>query len=385
MHNCQVNVTVLASSVDTGGAESVLFHLLLGLNRDRFRPRLICLRETGFTGSALQAKGIPTVSGISRGKFDPLVGRRLVQTIREQPDILYCLSQHDVLFWASYLMRRLKVKSNVLICHSTKSRSGGHWFRATDRPALRRMQRVIAVARGQKRYLVEDEGLPAGRIEVIYNGVSLMDSADESLQQADRALVRQELGLTEEHRVAIILAHLRPEKNHARFLRVARAVTKRLPEARFIVAGDGPERSKVEAYARALGVAEFVHFLGVRRDIPRLLTASDVITLTSDDRVETFPMALLEGMAARRPVVATRVGSLEEMVIEGKNGHLIPVDDEAAFAEALYRVLSDRTRAKVMGEAGRHLVLQRFKVEDMVQAHERLFEQLLKEAAMGNR
>jgi glycosyltransferase involved in cell wall biosynthesis len=379
VHN-RVNVTVLASCVESGGAEIALLHLLLGLNRDRFQPNLVCLRpEPGFIAKELHSKGIPVVFGVSRRKFDPLTGRRLVQILGKQVDILYFLHHHNVLFWAPYLMRHVMVKSSVLICHATRNSNSGPYFWLTDRPALRHMKRIITVAHGQKRYLVEAAGLPAERIEVIHNGVSPVNFDNLRSQVDDRNRIRQEWGLTEEHRVVMIIAFLRPEKNHTRFLRVARIVAERTPQARFIVVGDGPERSKLETYAQSLGLAKVVRFLGTCHDVPRLLAASDVITLTSDE--ETLPLALLEGMAARRPVVATRVGSLDEMVMEGETGHLIPIDDEPAFADALQRLLSDRVTAEAMGSAGRRFVLQHFTLKNMVQAHENLFQQLLRESS----
>jgi len=177
----------------------------------------------------------------------------------------------------------------------------------------------------------------------------------------------------------MIVAFLRQEKNHMRFLRVARIVAERIPEARFVVVGDGPERSKLEDYARLLGLANVVLFLGARDDVPELLAASDVVTLTSDE--ETFPLALLEAMAAARPGVATRVGSLDEMVIEGETGHLIPIDDESEFADTLYRLLCDRSRANAMGLAGRRVVSDRFTLNRMIKSHEQLFERLLAESS----
>jgi glycosyltransferase involved in cell wall biosynthesis len=380
------NITFLVSSAHVGGAETALSHLLQGLNRARFHSRLVCLRrEPGRIARELQSNGIPLVFGLSRARFDPMVGRRLVRTLGERVDILYCLGNRNVLFWVPYLLRRMNIRSSVVICQQTRNLHGGPSFGLTDRPALRRVQRIIAVAHKQKRHLVEQEGLPEERIEVIHNAISAADFADLSSQLTDRARLRQEWGLREEHKVAMIVATLRPEKNHERFLRIARAVAMRMPEARFVVVGDGVERAKLESYAQALGVTEVVRFVGVRRDVPQVLAAADVVTLTSDDRVETFPLALLEAMAAARPVVATRVGSLEEMVIEGETGHLIPVDGERSFADALHRVLSDPVRARAMGEAGRRCVLQHFTAEQMVRAHEELFEQLLRETSMKNR
>jgi len=380
MSDIPVHVTFLASCVEIGGAETALSHLLLGLNRERFHPRLICLRrEPGRIARELQSKGIPVAFGLSRGRFDPLVGHRLVRMLGRGVDILYCLSQRHALFWVPYLLNRVNIRSSVVICQQTRNPNGGPSFSITDRPALRRMQRIIAVAHRLKRHLVEQEGLPAERIEVIHNAISPTDFADLSSQQTDRARIRREWGLMEEHRVAMIVAVLRPEKNHGRFLRIARAVAERMPEARFIVVGDGVERADLENYARALGVREVVRFSGFRRDVPQVLAAADVVTLTSDE--EAFPLALLEAMAAARPIVATQVGSLEEMIIEGETGHLIPADDESSFADALHRVLSDPVRARAMGEAGRHFVLQHFTAEQMVRAHEKLFAQLLRETS----
>jgi glycosyltransferase involved in cell wall biosynthesis len=377
MRKSHINLTVLASYVESGGAETVLYHLLSGLDRERFQPRLVCLRnDAGFIAKELHSRGIPVVSGLSRGKFDPMVGHRLARSLRDSVDILYCLDHHNVLFWIPYLLHRVDVKSTVVVCHATRNRGGGNVFWTTDRPALSRVQRIIAVAEGQKRYLVAEEGLPPEKVEVIYNGISPEPFCDSHPRQEVRRSVREQLGLAESHRIVTIIAHLRPEKNHRRFLRIAKEVLTRLSETRFIVAGEGPERAHLEAYARSLGIGSFVHFTGVRRDIPNLLAASDVIALTSDDRVETFPMALLEAMAAGRPVIATRVGSLDEMVIDGENGHLVPVNDEALFAELLYRLLANRSKAELIGEAGRKLVRQRFTVQRMVQAHERLFETL---------
>jgi glycosyltransferase involved in cell wall biosynthesis len=384
MVNTPVNVSVLASTVWGGGAEQVLFHMLSGLDRRRFHPRLVCFGPPGVISRELESEGIPAVYNLSRGKFDPLVGFRLAKTIGRGTDVLYCLDHHNVLFWVPYVMRWARPKAAVVICHSIKNAEGGASFRRLDRLGLRRMQKIVAVSEGQKRYLVEVERFPAERIRVIYNGVPSSVFVDPSLQRADRVAVRRELDIGSEQPVAAIIAHMRPEKNHRRFLRMAATVAARLPSACFIVTGDGPQRPALEDYARCLGVADHVRFVGVRRDVSRLLAAADVVTLTSDDRVETFPMALLEAMAARRPVVATRVGSLDEMVIEGMNGHLIPPEDEDALADAVHRVLADPARAAAMGEAGRQLVLDRFTAERMVSAHEALFEELLREASRRN-
>lgn len=373
--NSPIKVAFLASYLESGGAESALLNLISHLDRRRISPSLICLRRLGSIGKQVQSLGIPTIAGIARARFDPFVVSRLQKALNDPPDILYCLDHHNVLFWMPHIVHRLKTKANVVICHSTRNSKGGTVFRATDRPGLRRMQRIIAVAEGQKRYLVEQEGLPQQKIKVIYNGISPEAFSESPARHEDRKLVRKELGLEESHRVATIVAHLRPEKNHRRFLRVAAEVAKRLPDARFVIAGEGPERPLLETCVRSLGIEELVRFTGVRHDIARLLSASDVVTLTSD--TEAFPMALLEAMAAGKPVMATRVGAIDEMLVEGQCGHLVPVHEESSFARLLTRLLSDQSKAEEMGNAARRFVRRRFTVQHMVQAHERMFEVLL--------
>jgi len=371
-----IALTVFASCVERGGAETVLSHLLLGLDRSRFQPRLCCLRkEPGKVARELQAQGIPLTCGLAHMKYDPFVGRRLVRAIGPRTDLLYCLDHHQALFWVPYLLRRAPIKRSVLSCHATRNPSGGRIFRAGERKALQQMQRIIAVAHGQKQELIDNEGIAAEHVEVIHNGVAVADFGGCRSRVADRVAVRHSWGLNEGHRVAMIVAQLRPEKNHAAFLRIAQTISARLPRARFVIVGDGPERAPLERYSRELGIARRVQFTGLRHDIPRVLAAADVVTLTS--KVETFPMALLEGMAAGKPVVAPQVGSIAELVDDGITGHLIPNGDEGKFAAALQELLADEAKATAMGAAGHRVVQRQFTVEHMVRAYESLFETLV--------
>lgn len=133
-----------------------------------------------------------------------------------------------------------------------------------------------------------------------------------------------------------------------------------------LLVGDGPWRPTLEHQARMLGVTEFVHFAGVRNDIPALLAASDLFCLPS--RTEGLGIAAIEAMASGLPVVASRVGGLPEVVEDGVTGLLVPPDDTAALAEALVRILEDRHRAAQMGDAGRTRAKQHFDSRAMIAA-----------------
>ena len=154
------------------------------------------------------------------------------------------------------------------------------------------------------------------------------------------------------------------------FLQVAASVCEKLPAARFLVIGDGPERPKLESLARSLGVAEAVRFLGTRSDVDEVLSLLDVLLLTS--HMEANPICLLEAMAAGKPVVATRVGSVAETVLPGKSGYLVVPGDSQAMAAYVLELFGDRNRAAEMGRAGREYVLARWTVDRMVRGYEEL-------------
>jgi glycosyltransferase involved in cell wall biosynthesis len=210
------------------------------------------------------------------------------------------------------------------------------------------------------------EGCPADKICVIPNGI---DVERFHPRWPDRRL-QEELDLPLRAPVVGIVAALRPEKNHEMFLRVAALVRGRLPDARFLIVGDGPQRQPLEALAQELGIAKAVHFLGTRSDVPELLSLIDVLLLTSLS--EASPICLLEAMASEKPVVATRVGSVSETVVDGRTGYLVAPDDSTGMASRVLELLDDRDRAAHMGRAGREHVIARWSVDRMVEGYQDL-------------
>jgi glycosyltransferase involved in cell wall biosynthesis len=174
---------------------------------------------------------------------------------------------------------------------------------------------------------------------------------------------------------------LRPEKNHTMFLRVASLVHRRMPVARFLIVGDGPERPMLESLAQQLGVAGVVRFLGTRRDVPKLLSLVDVLLLTSHS--EANPICLLEAMAAGKPVVSTRVGSVTETVLPGQNGFLVDPGDTQGMADRVCELLTDRRRAAEMGRVGREYVVAHGSVDRMVGGYEEMIAEIYESKSKG--
>jgi glycosyltransferase involved in cell wall biosynthesis len=195
--------------------------------------------------------------------------------------------------------------------------------------------------------------------------------------------LRRQLGVPDDAPVAGILAALRPEKNHAMFLEVAARVRREIPAAHFLVIGDGLERPRLERRAAELAIADCVHFLGTRPDVPELLGLLDVLLLTSLN--EANPVSILEGLACGKPVVATRVGSVGESVLDGEVGYLVESGSAEAMARRVAELFRDRPLAAALGTAGRKHVVDHWSVDRMVEGYEDLLSRLYEQKTAGRR
>jgi len=219
-------------------------------------------------------------------------------------------------------------------------------------------------------------GLESGsrrRIDVLPNCIDL----DEFESKLSPGEIRRKLGLSPRSIVIGTLGNLRPEKDLETFLLAARGIVDAIPTAEFLVIGDGPAANKLKWLADDLHLSESVRFLGDRSDVPDLVAALDILVMSS--YTESFPNAILEAMAMGKPVVATNVGGIPELVEEGQTGFLVPPRDPKAIA---YRVLSlcrDSARRLQMGRAARERVESNFTVQDVTAKLEGIYVRSLRE------
>jgi glycosyltransferase involved in cell wall biosynthesis len=245
----------------------------------------------------------------------------------------------------------------------------GPWHRRAERLATRAADLVCANAEAVRQLCLREEGCRPDRVAVVPNGIDLrrFDAlAAQGLQGP--------LPVAPGPRVAVI-GNLWPVKGHRTLLEAAALLVPRLPQARFLCAGEGPERAHLEERIAALGLRENVLLLGHRMDVPAILTSCDAAALCST--AEGLSNAIIEAMAASLPVVATDVGGNSELVREGESGHLVPSGDAAALADRLGRLLEDEGRRRSFGQAGRARVEAELNVERMRDAYGALYRRLL--------
>ena len=315
-----LRVLFVATELFVGGEEMLLVDLIRRLDRDRFAPEICCLKQLGPLGEEL-AEEVPAHTGLLRNKFDVRVLGRLTKLLRDRRiDALVTVGTGgDKMFWGRLSAWRAGVKVVISAIHSTGYPCRVEWSNKVLAPLN---DAFIALADHHAEHLIREEGCPADKVRIIANGVD----TDRFRPRPLDTQLRQELGLPADAPVVGIVAQLRPEKNHTLWLNVASRVREQIPATRFLVVGDGPLRSEIEATAESLGMTPYVHFAGRRTDIPEMLSAMDLFLLTS--LCEASPVSIMEAMAAGKPVVSTDVGSIRETLIEGKTGFLAASGDE---------------------------------------------------------
>lgn len=363
-----LRVMFVITSMPVGGAETLLVNLVRRMDRTRFAPELCCLKQFGPLGEVLAAE-IPAFTGLLAHKYDFKVLGRLTRLLRQQgiDAVVTVGTGGDKMFWGRLAAWRAGVPVVLSALHSTGLPDH---VELPNRLLAPLTDGFIGVAEAHGRYLAQAEGCPPKKVFVIPNGVDV----ERFQPRPPNAALRARLNLPADAPLAGIVAALRPEKNHELFLRVAARVLQNVPDARFLVIGDGPRRAMLEGLAADLGISQKVLFLGTRSDIPELLALMDVHVLTS--HMEANPVSILEAMACGKPIVAPRVGSIPETVVEGKHGFLSPAGDERHLAEQIVTLLSNRQLAKAMGQAARERVVAHYSLERMVYGYQDLITKI---------
>ncbi len=209
------------------------------------------------------------------------------------------------------------------------------------------------------------EGIHAQRIIKIVNGVEL-----PRVNPADVHRVRKELSLSEDDIFLLSVGRLRYQKGHDILLKALPRVVEKFPHALLLIAGEGILRQELEAEAMRLGISERVKFLGVREDVPVLMSLADLFLFPS--RFEGMPNALLEAMGYGLPVIATAVQGVDEMIRDGENGLIIPLDDPEQVSDAILRLLNNSEERQRLGKAARETIEKEYTLEKMCSQYEKL-------------
>ncbi len=370
----RLRVLTLIDNPDiTGGGERMAVTIALRLDPERFERILCATREVAAPsfGAELEEAGVRVLSLKRRSKWALWAWSPLIALLhREQVDVLHAHKFGSNL-WGTLIGRLARVP--VVLAHeqswaSARFTAAGPRFRSfVDRELIGRWSDLFfAVSRADRRRMVEVEGVDPQRICVMPNAVPARAPTGHD--------VRAELGIQKTAPVAVTVCQLRPEKALDLLVEAAAKLRERIPEVRVLIAGDGAEEERLREQIAAEGLEGCVLLLGTRRDVPDLLAAADVAVCCSD--FEGTPLSVMEYMAAGKPVIATRVGGLPEMIEHGVHGLLVEPRDASGLATALGDLLGDPARARELGARGHDRQQLDFDLETTVRNLEELYELL---------
>jgi glycosyltransferase involved in cell wall biosynthesis len=358
----------IVPSLDRAGAEKQLALLVANLPRDEFEVHVCALTRGGELAADLKRAGIPLTILGKRWKADPTCYWKLRKLIaRLKPRIV-----HTWMFtpgvYGRIAGRQLGVPHLI---HSERcaDRWKAGWQWAFDRRLAANTDRIVANSPGVRDFGVE-HGLPAEKYLVIPNGIAPAPASDVT-----RAELLKELGLPPEVPLIGAVGRLWPQKRVRDLIWAMELLHIIQPRVHFLIIGDGPERHALERYVRTIEGTSYMHFLGHRSDVPRILPHLDLFWQGSG--YEGMPNAVMEAMAAGVPVIATDIPGTRDLVVSGETGYLYPIRGRKEFCKKSDELLADLATARQMGAAGQRRILERFPLEPMVAAHARLYRELL--------
>ncbi|HEX7951129.1 MAG TPA: glycosyltransferase [Candidatus Limnocylindrales bacterium] len=402
----RIRVVELLATGTNGGAQEHLYNLVTGIDRERYDVSIISL-SSGSAVRRLERTGLPV------RVIDEPDDATAIEAVADQLAAVNADVVHGHMYRAEIVgtqaawrladrsrprggregrqgpegLHRPEARQRPYVVntvHSSRVRA------EEDRALLRRltpkMDHLIAVSRAIVRKL-EDEGRVGAPVSLIYNGVD-MQRYDH---QEACCTLREEFGIPERAPIVGVVARLEPEKGHPTLLEAWPHVLASVTDAHLLVVGEGSRRGELEAQAASLGLlgsdpahpssalGRRVVFTGRRDDVPAVTAALDVAVLPSYR--EAQGLSILEAMALSRPVVASAVGGIPEVIEDGRSGLLVPPHDRDALARAITRLLLDHPYADLLGRAGRELAHERFCAELMVRAIESIYDESVAEEA----
>ena len=387
----KIKILRIIARLNIGGPAIHTILLSEGLDKNRFETLLV-------TGTPEKSEGDMSYLAKEKG-LQPIVIPQLGRNLSLRNDIiafwkLFCLIKKErpdiihthtakagalgrlagLLFKFTYVLRPTSYRLKLIhtfhghVLHSYFGRMKSTLFIWLERFLAIFTTKIIAVSENLRKELIELKIAGPKKITTVRLGLDL-----------DRYLnIENDTSEIRDYKSVGIVGRLVPVKNHKMFLDAVRRLKDSLrfgQRMKFLIVGDGPLRQELESYAENLGIKQDVAFTGWIKDLEKIYSELDVVSLTSLN--EGTPVALIEAQAAACPCVATNVGGVTDVIEDGRSGFLVPSHDVDKFTEALLKLLNNSELAKSLGEYGRERMKNKFNKTRLFRDTEYLYEELL--------
>jgi glycosyltransferase involved in cell wall biosynthesis len=366
-----VRIAHLIETDGPGGAERTVVNIASGLQAAGSENLVILpANAEGWLARELANTGVAIEYFRLQRPVSPACARWLTSTLRRYGAVIAHSHEFSMAVYGGWAAWRAGIP-HVITMHGSRYYAGRLQRRLAMRIAVAASGSLVAVSKQLATHLSADLGIRPSQVTVVANGVRSQPVSDSSL--------RAELGLERDDRLLLCVGNLYPVKGHRVLLAALALLRDRHPLVHLALAGRGELTAELQSLAWEEGIAERVHFLGLRSDIPNLLAAADIFVMPS--LAEGLPLALLEAMFAGRPIVATTVGEIPTVLGDGKAGILVAPGDPVALSVALDRLLSDPREAQHLGQQGARRASAIYDVSQMVAHYAGIYADLLPEPA----
>lgn len=370
----KTNILFIHQEMGVGGAEELRSVLINNINKEKFSVSLCCIGKIGEIGQELSDKGF-CIRALKKGwgLHNIFSIFALLKIIKQcKPDIV-----HTCLFYANFHGRIAAKIAGVPIIIA-EEQNVDKWkkryliFLFIDWLLSKITDRIIACSQAVKDFIAENEKITTKKLLFISNAFDLNKFINHS--SADKEKVKGSFGLNNGDRIIGTIGSLSLRKGHIYLIKAMKEIVLEEPSCKLLMIGAGPLEKDLRKEVDWLGLARQIIFTGLQRDIFNLLSILEILILPS--LWEGLPLVTLEAMAMAKPVIASRIPGVTEVVIDGENGTLVPPRDSRLLAKAILDLLKDTNRCKRMGELGKARVLRYYNPQSYVSKMETLYETL---------
>jgi glycosyltransferase involved in cell wall biosynthesis len=371
----------MIDSLGPGGAEQLMPTILKNLQQAGFNIRVCALqiRAGNPIASELQRLGLPVDLIPIRNLRQPLNFIHILRYLRlHRPQLLHTqLEFADILGTLAAKILGIPSVSTVHTLDVFPEKKSA-WGRMKLRWFLlgRFCDRVIAVSEKTRRHYLQAGGLPHDKVITLYNGVDI--SRFNKMDETQTVKLRKELQLPLSSQIIMTVAVLREPKGIQFMIRALPAILEQCPDVHYLIVGDGVHRAALSDLVAGLAIKDHVTFAGHRTDIPDLLACCDIFVLPT--LKDALPTVLIEALAAGKPIIASNVGGVPEIIEDEVNGLLVAPGEPSKLVEACLRLLKDNELSRQIILAGSETLRQRFNIDTQIEQLSRMYEELTSHA-----
>ncbi|MFV1952015.1 MAG: glycosyltransferase family 4 protein [Nitrospinota bacterium] len=362
-----VKVLHIVEDMEIGGLERVIEGIVLNLDRTRFDAGVLCLTKGGaIAGNIIAKGGDAEIIGI-RNYHSPVSIKKVVERLKKKKTSIV----HTHGYPAGVLGRVSAIIAGIPhIYHHVHSTYWGFGWRQClmENILARYTRKVICCSVAVKGFMTGFAGIREDKVVVIYNGVPELDpvrTAGDGFKEM--------LGIPRDARIIGTVASIVPHKGHKYLIEAFKGIEQQIPGTYLVIVGNGPLRKEIEELADKYDILKRIRFTGKQSDIYPYLSMMDIFVLPSVER-EGLGLALIEAMSMEKPVIATDIGGIPEVVEDGKSGILVRPGDCEGLMKAIISIMNN-IQAKNMGKRGREIYLEKFTISTMIKGIEGLYSE----------